>query len=838
MLCPFCLKEGTIRREVVDGRIIYICSEHPEPKIPAAYAENQKIQREVISAIGFRGHGKSAYFAALFSILDQLAQYWSGFYYFATDEQSLATVQNNVKLLKGGKLPSATPKNFPLPTIVQFSNMPQFRDQFFIFYDTSGESYESASKLIGNASFIKNSNTAIFFMSLHDLEYSPSEMHRLLQVYIQGLKECGGDPSQQHILVVLTKGDLLRPKLESRPDIWKYLVNGDVKKLKKFDYEDQIREMKKMSRLLKDFLARDIRANQFLNLGNASFKNMDVCLISALGSAPAGDQLELTASPKRIFDPILWVMFNSSGRGDIFYPIKKFFASSKSPTPIKKSSASDTTTTKLTNKGLFYWLAGSLLLLVLCSFLVGMILPQLQNVSSPDIASNSVSLPLVNQTDVASIQKGVSFLNSGNYNDALNEFNTALVGNPQSPTIWNYKGYTLFKLGKNDEAIQAYDQAISLDGDNVLAWNNKGYALTLQKKYDNANSAFDHVLKIESTNKDALMGKGTSLFLNKNYSTAVDVLNQLIVLDPDNIQALTYQGESLQALNRYSDAIKTYDRILELSQNDKQILLNKGDCLNMLADYQNASNVFDHVLENDPQNKGAMIGKGNALLKMGKNQDALNKFDEMLTIDPNSVDALVGKSKALLALKNSYDSLQTANKALELDPNNSEAWICKGEVWAAQSKFNDASQAYDQALKNNPDSLNALMGKADVLIKMEDYAGAVAILEKAITLHPDNKELWNEKGFALMKKGDNAPAEVAFNKAIELDPKYVLAWNYKAYALSGAGNYNQSLQAFNKAIELNPNFKDAWIGKSILYTKMGDFKASEEAANQAMSIKY
>lgn len=43
-------------------------------KSSVSYAENQKIQREVISEIGFRGHGKSAYFAALFSDLDQLAQ--------------------------------------------------------------------------------------------------------------------------------------------------------------------------------------------------------------------------------------------------------------------------------------------------------------------------------------------------------------------------------------------------------------------------------------------------------------------------------------------------------------------------------------------------------------------------------------------------------------------------------------------------------------------------------------------------------------------------------------------------------------------------------------------
>jgi hypothetical protein len=92
MLCPFCLKEGTIKRQVADVRYIYVCSEHPEPKIPVAQAEDENIPGEVISAIGFRGHGKSAYFTSLFSVIDDLAEVWPGFYYSAIDEHRLDKV--------------------------------------------------------------------------------------------------------------------------------------------------------------------------------------------------------------------------------------------------------------------------------------------------------------------------------------------------------------------------------------------------------------------------------------------------------------------------------------------------------------------------------------------------------------------------------------------------------------------------------------------------------------------------------------------------------------------------------------------------------------------------
>jgi tetratricopeptide (TPR) repeat protein len=837
MLCPFCLKEGTIKRQVADGRYIYVCSEHPETKIPVAYAEDETIPRDVISAVGFRGHGKSAYFTSLFSVIDDLAEVWPGFFYSAIDENSLDKVTDRVKSLKGGKLPEATPATFPIPTIIQFSEMPQFRNRFLIFYDTGGENFERESKLTLNANFVVRSQTAIFFLSLEDLQYNPQEMHRLLQTYINGLRSLGGDPKQQHLLVVLTKGDLLKPKLESRPEVWKYLVDGDITRLKKFDYANQIHEMNKISRLLKDFLVKDVHAKQFVNLGSASFRTMDFSIISSFGSAPKGDQLEISANPKRIFDPILWVMYNSSGRGDTFYPIKQFFAPSKSVPTVMKSPVSETPKKPLSNRGLLFWLGGSLLFLFIAMIIIGAFSHPSTGPSSVSAVPTTIPLPLVNQTDVASVQKGVSLLNAGNYLDALNEFDLALAKNPQSATIWNYKGFALFKLDRNDEAVQAYDHAIALEQNNILAWNNKGYALTALEKYEDADSAFDHVLSTDSKNKDALMGKGTSLYLNRNYSSAIDVLKMFIVLDPKNIQALTYLGESLQNLKRNSEAIDVYNQILELSPNDKQILLHKGQCLNSIEDYTNATAVFDKLITIDPKNKEAFSGKGTALLQQKKPQDALTAFNAALALDPNYVRALTGKGNAQLDLKNTFDALQTLNKALEIDPQNSDAWECKGRIFKSQGKYNDALFAFDQALKYDSTSLDALSGKADVLVSLENYNEAITVLDFGLSLDNTEKELWNKKGYALFKKGDNTLAVTALDKATDLDSKYTAAWTNKGYALSGLNQFNLSIQSFDKAIEINPNYKEAWLGKSIVYTKMGDFKASEEAAKQAMTIK-
>lgn len=330
MLCPFCLEEEDFKKLEERGRIYYVCSKNPMDTIPIIYVENKKFPRDVISAIGFRGHGKSAYFASLFASLDDLARAWPDFFTFPVNEHALDTITNNVKLFKDGKLPRFTPASFPKPTIIQFSNMPRFGNRFLIFYDTGGENFERASRLIDNADFVKRSQTAIFFISLHDLEYDPQEMTRLLTVYIMGLKDLGGDPKQQHLLVVLTKGDLLAPKLESHEQIWKYLVNGDVKNLQYSDIKSQMKEMKNISVFLKEFLIKDIGASMFISLGKANFRTVEISIISALGARPKEDRLDISATPKRIFDPMLWVMNNSTGLFPFFFRVIRSLNTSNS----------------------------------------------------------------------------------------------------------------------------------------------------------------------------------------------------------------------------------------------------------------------------------------------------------------------------------------------------------------------------------------------------------------------------------------------------------------------------------------------------------------------------
>lgn len=312
-ICPYCLAESSIKKLSDPNNNQYYACNTCKSNISREYAENTTCETEVISTVGFRGHGKTLYFSSLFYSFDKLATIWPGFYSFATDEKSLNTIKDNISKLKKGELPPPTPTSFPIPTNARLSNMPALGNRFFLFYDTGGEAYAGASKLIKYAGFVGRSKTIIFLVSLKDIDFDPLKLHELLNVYVQGLTELGGDPKKQDLLIVYSKGDLIGSHLDEWQQIHTYLSNGGLENLRDLNLGRYVLSMKMVSSRLKRFTKKELNALQFVNFAQDRFKSVEFSIISSLGAKPEGNRLQVEMNPKCIFDPLLWVSFRSLG---------------------------------------------------------------------------------------------------------------------------------------------------------------------------------------------------------------------------------------------------------------------------------------------------------------------------------------------------------------------------------------------------------------------------------------------------------------------------------------------------------------------------------------------
>jgi|TARA_B100001105_G_scaffold207611_1_gene171848 tetratricopeptide (TPR) repeat protein len=61
------------------------------------------------------------------------------------------------------------------------------------------------------------------------------------------------------------------------------------------------------------------------------------------------------------------------------------------------------------------------------------------------------------------VLKGKSFLESGDFDNALGFFEQALLLNPQNPDLWNYKGTALRSLGRYNESMDCFNNSLKID---------------------------------------------------------------------------------------------------------------------------------------------------------------------------------------------------------------------------------------------------------------------------------------------------------------------------------------------------------------------------------------
>ena len=61
------------------------------------------------------------------------------------------------------------------------------------------------------------------------------------------------------------------------------------------------------------------------------------------------------------------------------------------------------------------------------------------------------------------IKMGKKQLEDGQYDDAVNLFQKAILLNQNDPDLWNLKGIALRSLGRYNEAIECFNKSLEID---------------------------------------------------------------------------------------------------------------------------------------------------------------------------------------------------------------------------------------------------------------------------------------------------------------------------------------------------------------------------------------
>lgn len=103
---------------------------------------------------------------------------------------------------------------------------------------------------------------------------------------------------------------------------------------------------------------------------------------------------------------------------------------------------------------------------------------------------------------------GIESLWLGNYDSALNYFETAANRNPRRPETWIQIGYCKVKQGRNDEAVRAYLRALQLRPDSAETYNKLGDAHFYAGRFNEAIYCYKQAARLRPDNAEAYYNLG------------------------------------------------------------------------------------------------------------------------------------------------------------------------------------------------------------------------------------------------------------------------------------------------------------------------------------------
>lgn len=351
-------------------------------------------------------------------------------------------------------------------------------------------------------------------------------------------------------------------------------------------------------------------------------------------------------------------------------------------------------------------------------------------------------------------ERGISSARNGQWQEAKQLFNRALIDNPHDQAALNGLGVVHFTQADLETAILCFQQVLALNPDHAGTRNNLGNALLKQGKIDAAIDCYRQALALRPDSAEAHNNLGYALLEQGATEDAIACLRQALSLQANQVEALCNLGNALQKKGDTEAAIECLHQALDHEPNSPEAHNNLGSIYFKQGKADDALAHFRQALALRPDYAEARNNLGSALLEQSAIDGAIEVFHSALDINPTASETHYNLGSALQNKKDFNAAIECFQRAISLKPNSPNAFNNLGIALHALGRLEEASDQFQHALRLQPDFADALSNLGNVLYDSEDIDAAIACHSKAIAIQPDHASAHNNLALALLMKGD------------------------------------------------------------------------------------
>jgi tetratricopeptide (TPR) repeat protein len=347
----------------------------------------------------------------------------------------------------------------------------------------------------------------------------------------------------------------------------------------------------------------------------------------------------------------------------------------------------------------------------------------------------------------AYVERARSFEAAGDLQKAADDLKRALTFEQKEPELYFDAARINFILGNYNNSLELINNSIALDRKSELAFRLLSRIQMALEDYSNALIAINKALDLKN-NPENNYYRGQVSEKMKNFNQAEIDYNTAITKNGQYTEAYLALAALRLTLNKPAEALESCNLLLKLEPNNKEALLIRSRVYARLTEYPKAIDDISKILYNNPEDKEMYLIRGNYYQEFTQHQNAINDFSKALLIDNKYSEAIYKRAF-------SYEQVGDFKSAIK--DYAALASLSLGDLVAQQH----LNQAKNRLFELNRESQAPRVTLLDPLMQ-SDSTLKVAKNKKIFTLHgkiSDQSEigevLINKKPVAFFKSGDN-----------------------------------------------------------------------------------
>ena len=189
--------------------------------------------------------------------------------------------------------------------------------------------------------------------------------------------------------------------------------------------------------------------------------------------------------------------------------------------------------------------------------------------------------------------RGTIYINRGQFEEALRDFNAAIKINPNYLIYYSNRALVHSQLGNDTEALKDLTTALKLNPRYELGYVYRSLIYNLHGEYDKALADLTTAVTIKPSFVLGYYHRGNTNMLIRQYEKAIADFSKAIELDPKNASIYVNRGTTYIQMKKYDNAITDLSKALSLAPNSPDGYFHRGKAYLMSGSAKQAEQDFE-----------------------------------------------------------------------------------------------------------------------------------------------------------------------------------------------------------------------------------------------------